>query len=33
MDNLTNLPKKLITDYRLTVDYPSDLKVLNKLFK
>jgi N,N'-diacetyllegionaminate synthase len=31
--NLTNLPKKLVTDYRLTVDYSSDLKVLNKLFK
>ncbi|UCH92868.1 MAG: N-acetylneuraminate synthase family protein [Candidatus Aminicenantes bacterium] len=31
--NYVDLPKELIRDYRLTLDYPEDLEMFNQLFK
>ena len=31
--NLVNLPKKMIRNYRLTLDYKEDLLMLNELYK
>ena len=31
--NLVNLPKKMIRNYRLTLDYKEDLIMLNELYK
>lgn len=30
--NIVNLPDSLVRDYRLTLDYPEDLEMLNRLF-
>jgi len=31
--NYVNLPKELMRDYRLTLDYPEDLEMFNEIFK